>query len=178
MGVIAFIHSLIHFSSFLLKNALYKNHPRHGVKWSESHSVVSDSLWPHGLNSPGQNTGVGRHSLFQGILPSQESNLGLPITGEFFIRWATREVACVRSLFSAIQLCDQMDCSHKASLSMGFSRQEYWRGLPCPSPKTWWVPNKWLGIGTNTLAFWCRDNSLEKPLMLGTLKAEEEAADD
>ena len=32
------------------------------LKWSESHSVVSDSLQPHGLcspwNSPGQNTGV------------------------------------------------------------------------------------------------------------------------
>ena len=31
------------------------------VKWSESHSVVSESLWPHGLyspwNSPGQSTG-------------------------------------------------------------------------------------------------------------------------
>ena len=24
--------------------------------------------------------------------------------------------------------------AHQASLSMGFSRQEYWRGLPCPSP--------------------------------------------
>ena len=36
-------------------------------KWSESHSVMSDSLWPHGLyslwNSPGQNTGVGCHFL-------------------------------------------------------------------------------------------------------------------
>ena len=34
---------------------------------SESHSVVSDSLLPHGLyspwNSPGQNTGVGSLSL-------------------------------------------------------------------------------------------------------------------
>ena len=34
---------------------------------SESHSVMSDSLWPHGLykpwNSPGQNTGVGSLSL-------------------------------------------------------------------------------------------------------------------
>ena len=29
------------------------------VKWSESDSVMSDSLRPHGLNSPGQNTGVG-----------------------------------------------------------------------------------------------------------------------
>ena len=27
-----------------------------------------------------------------------------------------------------------MDCSHQASLSIGFSRQEYWSGLPCPPP--------------------------------------------
>ena len=49
---------------------------------SESHSVVADSLQPHGLynpwNSPGQNTGVGSLSLFQGIFPTQESNPGLP----------------------------------------------------------------------------------------------------
>ena len=49
---------------------------------SESHSVVSDSLLPHGLyspwNSPGQNTGVGSLSLLQGIFPTQGSNLGLP----------------------------------------------------------------------------------------------------
>ena len=24
--------------------------------------------------------------------------------------------------------------AHQASLSMGFSRQEYWSGLPCPPP--------------------------------------------
>ena len=54
-------------------------------KWSESenenHSVVSDSLWPHGLynpcNSPGQNTGVGSLSLLQGIFPTQGLNPGL-----------------------------------------------------------------------------------------------------
>ena len=27
-----------------------------------------------------------------------------------------------------------MDCSLQTPLSMGFSRQEYWSGLPCPSP--------------------------------------------
>ena len=41
---------------------------------SESRSVVSDSLWSHGLyslwNSPGQNTGVGSLSLLQGNLPN------------------------------------------------------------------------------------------------------------
>ena len=29
-----------------------------------------------------------------------------------------------------VQLCDPMDCSHEAPLSMGFSRQGYWSGLP------------------------------------------------
>ena len=49
---------------------------------SESHSVVSHSLRPHGLccpwNSPGQNTGVGSLSLLQGIFPTQGLNPGLP----------------------------------------------------------------------------------------------------
>ena len=48
---------------------------------SESHSVVSDSLWPHGLysprNSPGQNTGVGNLFLLQGIFPTQGLDPGL-----------------------------------------------------------------------------------------------------
>ena len=51
------------------------------VSESESCSVVSDSLRPHGLyspwNSPGQNTGVGTLSLLQGIFPTQGSNPGL-----------------------------------------------------------------------------------------------------
>ena len=48
------------------------------VQWkSENHS---DSLWPHGpyspWNAPGQNNGVGSHSLLQGIFPTQRSNPG------------------------------------------------------------------------------------------------------
>ena len=43
---------------------------------------MSSSLRPHGLygswNSPGQNTGVGSHSLLRGIFPTQGSNPGLP----------------------------------------------------------------------------------------------------
>ena len=30
--------------------------------------------------------------------------------------------------------CDPWTVAHQASLSMGFSRQEYWSGLPFPSP--------------------------------------------
>ena len=51
-----------------------------------SHSVLWDSLWLHVLlpirllcpwNSPGKNTGVGSHSLLQGIFPTQWLNPGL-----------------------------------------------------------------------------------------------------
>ena len=54
-------------------------------------SVVSNSLQPHGLqptkliclwNSPSKNTGVGRHSLLQGIFPTQGSNPGLLHCGQ------------------------------------------------------------------------------------------------
>ena len=31
-------------------------------------------------------------------------------------------------------LCDPMDCSLPGPPSMGFSRQEYWSGVPLPSP--------------------------------------------
>ena len=49
---------------------------------SESHSVMSSSLWLQGLYSPwnslGQNTGVGSRSLLQGIFPTQGLTPGLP----------------------------------------------------------------------------------------------------
>ena len=53
---------------------------------SESCSVLSDSLQPHGLyslwNSPCQNTGVGRLSLLQGMFPTQGLKPGLPHCGQ------------------------------------------------------------------------------------------------
>ena len=52
------------------------------ILWNESHSVVSNSLRPHGLyspwNSPGQNTGVGSLSLLQGSFQIQGLNPGFP----------------------------------------------------------------------------------------------------
>ena len=67
------------------------------AKWSESHSVVSDSLWPHVLyiyspwNSPGQNTGVGTLSLLQGILPTQGLNPGLPYCRWILYQWLNKQ---------------------------------------------------------------------------------------
>ena len=39
-----------------------------------------------------------------------------------------------KSLQSCLALCDPMDTAHQAPLSTGFSREEYWSGLPFPSP--------------------------------------------
>ena len=53
---------------------------------SVNHSVVSNSLWPHGLwparpicpwDSPGKNTGAGRHALLRGSSPTQGLSPGL-----------------------------------------------------------------------------------------------------
>ena len=41
---------------------------------------------------------------------------------------------CVLSHFSSVKLCDPMDCNPLVSLSMGFSRKEYWSEFPCPLP--------------------------------------------
>ena len=78
---------------------------------------MSDSVWPHRWqptrlccpwDSPGKNTGVGCHFLLQYMKVKSES-----------------EVAQ-----SCPTLSDPMDCSLP---SMGFSRKEYWSGLPLPS---------------------------------------------
>ena len=40
------------------------------------------------------------------------------------------------SRFSRVQLCATPEtAAHQAPLSTGFSSQEYWSGLPFPSPK-------------------------------------------
>ena len=42
---------------------------------------------------------------------------------------------CMLSHFSRVQIFETpWAVAHQAPLSMGFSRQEYWSGLPCPSP--------------------------------------------
>ena len=41
---------------------------------------------------------------------------------------------CAKSLQSCLALFDPVDRSLLVLLSMGLSWQEYWSGLPCPSP--------------------------------------------
>ena len=43
--------------------------------------------------------------------------------------------AAAAKLFqSCLTLCDPETAAHQAPLSLGFSRQEHWSGLPFPSP--------------------------------------------
>ena len=88
-------------------------------------SVTSDSLLTHGLqparllcpwNSLGKNTGVGSHSLLQGIFPTQWSNLVSRIAGRFFTIWATKEANII------IQIIEGGMISQ--------SHQSLWRVLP------------------------------------------------
>ena len=49
--------------------------------------------------------------------------------------------ACVLSCFSHVRLFANLwTIAHQTPLSMGFSRQEYWSGLPFPSPED--LPNQ------------------------------------
>ena len=42
---------------------------------------------------------------------------------------------CMLSHFSHVRLfVTPQTVAHQAALSMGFSKQEYWSGLPCPPP--------------------------------------------
>jgi len=51
-----------------------------------------------------------------------------------------------KSLSSVWLLATPWTAAYQAPLSMGFSRQEYWSGVPLPSPSTTWVdsiPHLW-----------------------------------
>ena len=57
-------------------------------------------------------------------------------------------MVCVLSSFSHVQLFETpWTVAHQDPQSMGFSRQEYWSGLPFPSPGD--LPNP--GIGPTSL---------------------------
>ena len=49
------------------------------------------------------------------------------------------KVICSKSLQSCLILCNPVTVTHQTPLSMGFSKQEYWSGLPCPPPED--LPN-------------------------------------
>ena len=89
-----------------------------------SHFIVSDSVRPHRRlptrlprpwDSPGKNTGVGCHFLLQ----------------------CMKGKVKVKSLSHVWLLATPWTAAYQAPPSMGFSRPEYWSGLPLLSPSTY-----------------------------------------
>ena len=93
-------------NSTILMNDILSTHILCTHSTSPSHLSVCvltrsvDSLWPHRLyptrllwqwNSPGKNTRVSSHSLFQGIFPTHGLNLSLLHCRQTLTVWATRE---------------------------------------------------------------------------------------
>ena len=62
--------------------------------------------------------------------------------------WKTVPCSCQVAQL-CLTLCDPMDYTHQAPLSMGFSRQEYWSGEPFPSPGE--LPNPGIKARSATL---------------------------
>ena len=66
-----------------------------------------------------------------------------------------RMCACMPSHLLCLTLCNPMDYSLPASLSMGFSRQEYWSELPCAPPEDLFNPEiKPKSLKSPALADW------------------------
>ena len=124
---------------------------------------MSDSVRPHRRqptrlprpwDSPGKNTGVGCHFVLQCVKVKSESEVtqscptlsdpmdcslpGSSVHGIFQANYKHVFLFCGGCCLVAKlcrTLCDPMDCSPPgSSMSMGFPRQEYWSGLPLPSP--------------------------------------------
>ena len=78
---------------------------------------------------------------------------------KFFYFLAEFIDVCVFAAQSCSTLCDPMDyIACQAPLSMEFSRQEYWSGLPFPSPGDLSDPGIEPGSPT-----WQADSSLSEP---------------
>ena len=54
------------------------------------------------------------------------------LKSHYYFEFLSHVCICAQSLHSYPTLCDAMDSSPPGSSVCGFSRQEYWSGLPCP----------------------------------------------
>ena len=117
------------------------------------HPVMSDSLRFHGpqasgllctWNCPGKNTGMVCHFQLQGIFLNQGSNPGLPHCRQTLCLWATREDPKWSPSVRSNSLWSHGLYPTMLLSPWGFSRQEYWSGLPFPSPED--LPRDWTWV--------------------------------
>ena len=105
---------------------------RVGHDWATSLSLFTFLHWkrkwqPTPVFLPGECQGRGRGVWWAAVYGITQSQTRL--------KWLSSSSSSSSLVAqSCLTLCDPMDCSPNAPLSMGFSRQEYWCGLPFPSP--------------------------------------------
>ena len=106
-------------------------------KWIYIHLWTISNYGPQ--LAPNKKRGTGKQMDQWGKQGRKEGNLCVLDSGlvKMPLSWSNdstgvRAYGC--SVVSVVSLCDPMNCAHQAPLSMGFYRQEYWSGLPCPPP--------------------------------------------
>ena len=101
------------------------------------------TLWPHGLyspwNFPGQNIEVVAFPLSRASSQPRDQTQVSCVAGGFLTSWATREalwflVSEAKLLSHVWFFATPWIVAYQIPPSIGFSRQEYWSGLPFPSP--------------------------------------------
>ena len=111
-----------------------------------SRSVVSDSLWPHGLwparllcpwDSPGKDTEVGCHALFQGIFLTQELNPGLQHCRQILYRLSHQGSPLVTAVYRAPRPVLQLVFRGREQVSM-YAEAD----CPCSTSTGWALHRK------------------------------------
>ena len=92
----------------------------------------------------------------EGMEPKQKQYPGVDVTGDRSKVRCCKEQYCMLllllllSCFSRVRLCATSEtAAHQAPPSLGFSRQEYWSGLPYPPPGD--LPNPRIEPGSPAL---------------------------
>ena len=98
---------------------------------------MSDSVWPHRCSPPG--------SPVPGILQARTLEW-VAISFSNAWKWKVK----VKSLSHVWLFATPWTAAYQAPLSMGFSRQEYWSGMPLPFPSQYEF-RKRIGKGANTV---------------------------
>ena len=71
----------------------------------------------------------------QGKKKKKKKKSSKSMHGKLYVLEIYNTIACVLCCFSCVRLFATLwTIAQQALLSMGFSRQEYWSGLPCPPP--------------------------------------------
>ena len=137
-----FIRNVHHLKPSLSVEASHLQGSQAGKSLSSSpcRAALQVCTWNLGRGSSSERIHLNAHSISaEAFLP----HVSLPAHQYLFLWWLNKIIyvhthahthTCVLSLQSCLTLCDLWTVPPQAPLSMGFSRQKYWGGLPCPPP--------------------------------------------